>query len=314
MLFSSFRATSLRRRLMAFPVAMRLGITGSTSVAALLFSWAAFADDASTAEGASTPGSGVMYWHAKDEAPPGPSAEASAAARRLDTLDRPLLYLTDPRLPAPLTPLVSFSPTYTSIGAAVRPLAANLSRSGLVNELHLEVGVLERLAPFATAFVAPPLDGEKAPSGAFEVGTRVLLTSPNSRNLRIAVDGAFMRDFGQTNVTYAAATATYDFERIRFAGLAHAEHAFATGRDAVDLYVDVGTSVRVVDRFRIGAEYVVQELEDAWSHDAEGGARDFAGAAFSWSTDRVSFSAGPAFGLGGKAPPLLGRAVASVAF
>ncbi len=234
--------------------------------------------------------------------------------RRSETLDRPLLYLVDPRLPAPLEPLVSYSPSYTSIGAAVRPLAANVGRSGLVNELHFELGILDRFAPFATAYLAPPLENESRVRGAFEAGARFLVTDPDSEHFRVALDGAYLRDFAETSVAYGAVTATYDVDRLRFAGLVHAEHAFAPGRDAIDLYVDAGTSVRVVDRLRIGAEYVVQEIEDAWSHDAEGGARDFASLSLAWANDRVSLAAGPAFGLGGGAPALLGRAVASVTF
>jgi hypothetical protein len=54
---------------------------------------------------------------------------------------------------------------------------------------------------------------------------------------------------------------------------------FASGRDGIDILAFVGASVRATESLRIGAEYVGQDLEDAFEHqEAEGGARHFAAA------------------------------------
>jgi hypothetical protein len=89
---------------------------------------------------------------------------------------------------------------------------------------------------------------------------------------------------------------------------------FAQGRDDVDVYVVMGASVRTVDRLRVGAEYVAQDLEEVGEPAAEGGVRQFASASVAWTADRFSVGAGPALGLGGHAPTLLGRLQASMAF
>ena len=65
--------------------------------------------------------------------------------------------------------------------------------------------------------------------------------------------------------------ASYDLGRLRLATNVHAERAFASGRDNVDVLLLAGASYRVLDEIRIGVEYVGQDLEEAL--DDEGGAR-----------------------------------------
>ncbi len=56
------------------------------------------------------------------------------------------------------------------------------------------------------------------------------------------------------------------------------EHAFAAGRDPVDLTTTLGFSRRIVGGFRLGIEAVGQDLEGFWTPDeAEGGAVVFVG-------------------------------------
>lgn len=105
-------------------------------------------------------------------------------------------------------------------------------------------------------------------------------------------------------------TATYDVGQLRIAGNAHAEKVFASGRDSIDLLAFGGASFRATRELRLGAEYVGQDLEDAFEQEeAEGGARHFAGptAALELQNGRFWITAGPAFGLNSKSPPLQGR-------
>jgi hypothetical protein len=258
-------------------------------------------------------GRAPLRWHGGDEGV-APEKSASRAATSGSSVDRPFLYLVDPRLPLPLRVVVGSGAGYTSTEAASRPLAANAGRGGFVGDLRLELGLHERLSVFATGRLAPPLDQEQRTRGAFDGGVRALATSPESRDLRVALDAGFLHDFRDASGALLRATATYDIGRLRLGALAHAERVFGIGRDEIDFYAVAGASVRVVDRLRLGAEYVGQDLEEVESEGAEGGARQFASGSVAWSSERVSIAAGPAFGLGGRAPTLLGRAQLSVAF
>jgi hypothetical protein len=254
---------------------------------------------------------GPLRWHADRV-----EAEAGAPESQGDirSIDRPFLYLVDPRLPASLTAVGSYAASFTSTEAAARPLGANANRTGFVNELRLDFGLVDRLSTFGTARFAPPLEAESGVRGAFDAGFRVLVTSPASTALRVGVDGAFLRDFSASNGGVLRATATFDAGPLRLGTLVHSEKVFASGRDDVDLYVVMGASVRAVERLRVGAEYVAQDLEEIGEPAAEGGVRQFASASVAWAADRFSVAAGPALGLGGHSPTLLGRLQASMAF
>jgi len=103
---------------------------------------------------------------------------------------------------------------------------------------------------------------------------------------------------------------------VRLAATVHVEHVFAEGRDPLDLMVQAGASVRVVGGFRLGAEYVGQDLEEAGSPEAEGGIRHFLGptASVQLVRDRLSIVAGPSFGLSHRSPEVIGRAAAAFGF
>lgn len=47
--------------------------------------------------------------------------------------------------------------------------------------------------------------------------------------------------------------------------MVHAEKAFTAARDPIDLYAVAGASYRVLDSLRVGAEYVVQDIEGVWN-------------------------------------------------
>lgn len=263
------------------------------------------------------------FWYDTPRAAP-PSADQGASddhaedthAKPPAPVERPFLYLVDPTLPRPMHVIAGYSAGYASSSAATRPLAATAHRGGLVNELRLEGGLHERVAPFATGMLAPPHAGERSARAALQAGLRVLVTDPASRGFRLALSAAYLRDFQSASGGFARATASYEVGRLRLASMLHTERTFADESDPIDFYAVAGASYRVLDSLRVGAEYVAQDIEGAWEHnEAEGGIRHFAGADLAWSyNDRLLLTAGPAFGLGAPAPAVLGRASLSYLF
>jgi hypothetical protein len=107
-----------------------------------------------------------------------------------------------------------------------------------------------------------------------------------------------------------------DVGRFRLGGMFHGQHTFADGRDPLDVTVDLGASYRVVGDFRVGAEYVGQDLEESFSPGAEGGARHFLGPVASlqlWNR-RITILGGPSVGLSAISPDFVARVAMSVGF
>jgi hypothetical protein len=107
-----------------------------------------------------------------------------------------------------------------------------------------------------------------------------------------------------------------DIGHLRLGGMVHLQHTFAEGRDPLDVTVDLGASYAVVGDFRLGAEYVGQDLEESFSPGAEGGARHFLGPVASlqvWNK-RVTIIGGPSVGLSAISPDFVARVAASVGF
>jgi hypothetical protein len=119
-----------------------------------------------------------------------------------------------------------------------------------------------------------------------------------------------------TNAGYFQVAMTGDIGRVRLGGTFHGQHTFADGRDPLDIMVDLGASYRIVGDFRLGAEYVGQDLEESFSPGAEGGARHFMGPTASvqvWHR-RVTIVGGPSVGLSALSPDFVARVGASVGF
>jgi hypothetical protein len=106
-----------------------------------------------------------------------------------------------------------------------------------------------------------------------------------------------------------------DVGALRLTASALGEKAFAANRDAIDLVMTAGASYELWQTLRLGAEYVVQDLEGAWEHDeAEGGVRHFVGPTIGVHVGRAQIGAGPAFGLSASSPRYLGRLAAAYSF
>jgi hypothetical protein len=121
---------------------------------------------------------------------------------------------------------------------------------------------------------------------------------------------------GGVNGAYIQVAMSGDIGRLRLAGMFHGQHTFAEGRDPMDITVDLGASYRIVGDFRLGAEYVGQDLEESFSPGAEGGARHFLGPVASvqvWHK-RITLLGGPSVGLSAISPDFVARVAGSVGF
>ncbi|MEZ4309744.1 MAG: hypothetical protein R3F14_17040, partial [Polyangiaceae bacterium] len=133
----------------------------------------------------------------------------------------------------------------------------------------------------------------------------------------IAISAGYLRELGGSDGVWGRATVAGDLGPVRLSLMGLAEHIFAEDRDPIDLLVSAGVSWRVVSFFRLGAEYVVQDLEGAWEEEEEedGGIRHFVSpTAMLDLFHRVRLTAGPAFGLSEGSPAVAGRLQAGYSF
>jgi hypothetical protein len=121
---------------------------------------------------------------------------------------------------------------------------------------------------------------------------------------------------GGVNGAYVQLALSGDVGPLRVGGMIHGQHTFAEGRDPLDVTMDLGATYRVVGSFRLGAEYVGQDLEESFSPGAEGGARHFLGpvASLQFWHQRVTVIGGPSVGLSSISPDLVARVAMSVGF
>jgi hypothetical protein len=279
-------------------------------------------------------------------------APPAAGAPRADTveapadespkrIDRTWLYVDDARIPGPLKVIGMFNATYTNVGSPTRiggastykALALNTAQPGGQVGIGGEVGLFSHVAIMTMVQVGAGGDGP-SPSAGLVAGVRVQAFPSAWRDTHLVVSAGYLREawqgarynddsgkwvagkpYGDSGV-WAQAAFSQDLARVRLATTVHVEHVFAEGRDPIDLMIQAGASVRVVGGFRLGAEYVVQDLEEAGASEAEGGVRHFLGptASLQILRDRLSIVAGPSFGLSRHSPELIGRAAAAFGF
>ncbi|HEY3356942.1 MAG TPA: hypothetical protein VGQ83_27075 [Polyangia bacterium] len=247
--------------------------------------------------------------------PPG-DEEGGGRVQRVHAEERPFVFLLDPSTPSRRDVSVSYGLGVGSGVAAERPLPAIGAAGAITHSLTLAYGATERFSPFVEGRIVQPTTAGGDATAGLSAGARWQLTAPG-RPLRAAVMGAFLREPGGALGGAVRAAVTYDVGRLRVGANAHFEKIFAAGRDGVDMIALAGASYRVLDWLRLGAEYVAQDLEDAFEQDeAEGGARHYAGPSFAIDLDRgrVQIVGGPAFGLNSRAARVVGRAAVVMTF
>lgn len=256
---------------------------------------------------------------AAPEPPPARAAttdvvEPAKPAHPFEGVERPWLYTPDATAPPPGHVLATMNVGYadTTLGAG-RPFAANLVHAGAVFGAGVEVGVFKFASVQAEGLLSG--DGSSVSAGGMVGVTAYPL--PASFPLKLALSAGYLRELGQSDGAWGRVTLAGDVGPVRLVLMGLGSHIFAPDRDAIDLLVSTGATVKVVSFLRVGAEYVVQDLEGAWEgeeEEAEGGVRHFLSPMASLDLGRVRLTAGPAFGLSPDSPRVLGRLQAGYSF
>jgi hypothetical protein len=239
---------------------------------------------------------------------------------------RPWLYVDDPTIPAPLHVVASLGDTYSGNDRSVtRAFASADDGPGAKVAANAQLGLARMLALDVTGVVG----GWGSGVGAGAIAAVRFAPFDGARHgFRLAIESGWLLDLDRASGVFARASASYAIGRVRLAVNAHVEHVFRDGADAVDVFATAGVSVRVAAPLRLGLEYVVQDLEEAWSTPdatdtpipgrAESGVHQFLGANASLELlrARLFFNVGPALAfrpeIGQVAP--VGRAVVLYSF
>jgi hypothetical protein len=250
---------------------------------------------------------------ARDTATPAPAPDPWA------TSPRAFLYSADPSAPPPGHVLASLSVGYAQVDrGAARPFAANVASAGAVFGAGVEVGITRWFALSGEGLLAGRTSD--APGGAGVNGGGMIGASfypfPKSWPVDLALAGGYLRELGGANGAWGRVSVGGSYKGARFVATAIGSHVFEKGRDGVDIMLTAGATYAVLPILRLGAEYVVQDLEGAWEEEeADGGIRHFLGPIASLElAKRVHLTAGPAFGLSKGSPTVLGRFAAAYAF
>lgn len=244
------------------------------------------------------------------------AAAADSASHVLDAAavvrpERAFAFLVDPSAARAGMGAFEYRAGFGSGLSADRPLPADLTRAGGSHALSASWSVTSRIAPYASATVYD--QGSRVNVAA---GARVQLTDPASR-LRVAVLAGALREAGGNAGVQLTAAASYDAGPVRVAGNVQGEKVFAAGRDALDVLVLAGVSVKVAPAVRLGVEYVGQDLEALVDpEEAEGGARQLVGPTIAFDVDggRYQLALGGGLGIGKQSPDAMVRARLAVNF
>jgi hypothetical protein len=282
--------------------------------------------------------------HADAAASPDQVSPSDDAARH--AIDRTWLYADDARVAAPMTVIGASNLSYTNVGSspsriaspfpsAYNGFAGNTAQPGGMIGVGGELGLVPRLSVMAMGQLGVGgVDGVPNPSAGALAGARLRLSPSEWQNTHVTLSAGYLReawagpvfddDTGKwlpgsphgDNGAWIQGAFSADIQRLRVATTIHAEHIFSAGRDPLDVMAELGASLRVVAAFRLGVEYVGQDLEESFTPGAEGGARHFLGPTASCQLfdQRMSIVAGPAIGLSSLSPTFVGRLALSYGF
>jgi hypothetical protein len=247
-----------------------------------------------------------------------PDEVKSDDARASRDVDRPWLYNDDPTIPSPLHVVASLGDTYSGNDRSVsRAFASHDDGPGGKATAGVQVGVARMVAIDLTGVLGGFGTGV---GGGLMAGARFAPLDGGRGPLRIAVAAGYLLDLDQASGFYARVAASLDVGRVRFAAMVHDEHVARPDADPADVFATFGASVRLVPVFRLGVEYVAQDIEEAFAVGAaaEGGVHQFVGltGTFELLRKRLFIDVGPALAfrpeIGQVAP--VGRALVSYSF
>jgi len=243
------------------------------------------------------------------------------------------------------------SPTRLGADTYYNSLGMNTAEPGAMIGIGGEMGIVSHVSVMTTVQIGFGGQGQISsgvevpnPNAGLVAGVRVQAFPQAWKNTHLVVSAGYLREawqgpiYNDDNPTctpsqfarcwspgkpygdsgaFGQIAFSQDFvNRIRLAATLHVEHIFADGRDPLDVMVEAGIAARIVAGFRLGVEYVGQDLEESIDPGAEGGPRHFIGptASLQLLRERLSLVAGPSFGLNAHSPEVLGRAAASFGF
>jgi len=227
------------------------------------------------------------------------------------------MFAQSSELPASGQVAVNSRFTYSQSGNPARPFVNDLGSPGGMLEVGGEVGVTNWMSFQASGVLGNSYVSNAGSTGAV-AGLRFGLLPREWKHVQAVLGGGWVHELSGGNGAFGNLQLGVEYGRVRGQVTGHVEHIFATGRDAVDIMLTAGASVRVVSWLRLGVEYVGQDLEGQFDPaEAEGGPRHLIGptVGLSFVDDKLSIVGGPAFVIGGLNPnSVIARAAVSYAF
>jgi hypothetical protein len=255
--------------------------------------------------------------------------KVDAPKKESSDVSRPWLYNDDPTIAAPMRVVAAIGDTYSGNDkSTTRAFSSHDTGPGGKANVSLQLGLVRMLALDVTGVLG---GYGSAISGGVMAGARFAPFDQAKHGFRFAIGAGYLLDLDQASGAYARVTASYDVGRVRLAAMVHGEHVFRTGQDALDVFATAGVSVRLAPAFRLGVEYIVQDIEEAFASSgtvdpdnaplpgkAEGGVHQFVGlgGTFDLLHHKLFINFGPALAfrpeIGQVAP--VGRALVSYSF
>ncbi len=245
------------------------------------------------------------------------AADEVAPARAVATdVPRRWLYSVDPAAPAAGHVSAGLGVGYAPVDRGVgRPFAADLAHAGAVFDVSAEVGLARFASVVGQGLMAGQGGGQVSAGALIGLSFHPWPAKGGPVPIDVAVSGGYLRELAGANGAWGRVAIAGDLGALRLTASALGQHVVAPNRDGVALVMTTGASYELWQILRIGAEYVVQDLEGAWEvAEAEGGIRHFLGPTVGVRLGRAQIGAGPAFGLSPTSPRTLGRLAAAYSF
>lgn len=226
-------------------------------------------------------------------------SEDAAAGGRVTGQQHPFGFLSSATTPSAGVVSLGYAYGAGSGIPADRPLPVDVAAgAGGSHTLSLGYGLTGQVSPVVTASFAQSAASPGRLTTTAQAGLTWQVTRPDAP-LHVALTGAAAWE-GATGTPGAVALLAAGYERgpLFLAVNLRADRMFAAGRDSVDLFTMAGASLRVWRGLRVGAEYVGQDLEDAFEADLEGGARHALGPSLALDLDRGRYQLTVAAGFG----------------
>jgi hypothetical protein len=232
------------------------------------------------------------------------------AARPASAEERPFVFSDDARLPTPGSAEAMYRGTWGLAGSdAVRPIgSAALGATGSIHELQGEVGILPWLSlrGYGLLFLSQR-DDSAFTTGGLEVRAR--LVGGARQPFGLTLSAGALREFNGYASLQGRIVATGAIGPVRLTGDVLVERSFRPRADSFDVITVAAVSYQLHPIFRVGVEYVGQDLEALWDPREIEGFRQMVGPSLSvhLAPQRLQAFAGTLFGVAPGTPPVTVR-------